>query len=60
MSLPTKSRRTTPSRISPVVIPLGEIDTVLPLAEVYESVEFLPEPRRILWGRAQTARSSAR
>jgi Uma2 family endonuclease len=26
------------------VIPLGEIDTVLPLAEIYESVEFMPEP----------------
>ncbi|HWY87927.1 MAG TPA: Uma2 family endonuclease [Gemmataceae bacterium] len=26
------------------VIPLGEIDTDLPLAEVYEAVEFTPEP----------------
>lgn len=26
------------------VIPLGEIDTELPLAEIYDSVEFTPEP----------------
>jgi Uma2 family endonuclease len=26
------------------VVPLGEIETVLPLAEVYETVEFSPEP----------------
>jgi Uma2 family endonuclease len=26
------------------VIPLGEIDTELPLAEIYEAVEFTPEP----------------
>lgn len=26
------------------VVPLGEIQTVLPLAEVYEAVEFVPEP----------------
>ena len=26
------------------VIPLGEIDTVLPLAEIYRGVEFVPEP----------------
>ncbi len=26
------------------VLPLGEIDTVLPLAEIYEAVEFIPEP----------------
>jgi hypothetical protein len=25
------------------VIPLAEIETVLPLAEVYESVQFIPE-----------------
>ena len=26
------------------IIPLGEIDAALPLAEVYEGVEFTPEP----------------
>ena len=26
------------------VIPLGEIETELPLSEVYEGVEFMPEP----------------
>jgi hypothetical protein len=26
------------------VIPLAEIDTELPLAEIYERVEFVPEP----------------
>jgi hypothetical protein len=26
------------------VIPLGEVDTELPLSEIYERVEFVPEP----------------
>jgi hypothetical protein len=26
------------------VIPLDEIETALPLAEIYEAVEFMPEP----------------